>query len=91
MSTYLINQFDNKNSNSLSSSIIVNNIKNLPEILLGSVSCVSFVTFRNTIYICLPNQEEAMAIIRAFLDFQKCRDQKGSKNIFNVLKGSCKF
>lgn len=94
MSIYMLNEFKQKNSGSLSESIPLQKISNLPSIIQGSVGCVLFQGEGRSINICLGSEEKAKNLIEAYKDFLKCR-RGDSLNIFktatiiNILKSSC--
>jgi hypothetical protein len=95
LSTYLINQFDKKDSNTLTNSIGVEKINVLPQIIEGSVSCIGFHTPSQRILMCLDTAEDATNIIKAFQEFSKCRaggSIGGSRNnLIKILETSCMF
>jgi hypothetical protein len=93
LSTYLINQFDKKDSSTLTDSIGVEKITSLPQIIEGSVSCVSFYSSAKKIIMCLNSVEDANNIIKAFQQFSKCRAGGSiggdSNDLIKILEASC--
>ena len=92
LSTYLLNQFDKKDPKALTESIGIEKITDLPHIIYGSVSCVSFNSLERRIIMCLKTDEDARNIIKAFEQFSKCR-AGGSLNgdLIEILQASCMF
>jgi hypothetical protein len=94
LSTYLVNQFEKKDSATLTDSIGVEKISVLPQIIEGSVSCIGFYTNSNQrIIMCLDNEAAAKDIMKAFNQFSKCR-AGGSiggtgGGIIKILETSC--
>ena len=94
ISAYLINQFDTKDTSSLSESIEIDDIDNAPFIIEGSVSCVLFFSSRRDINICLPNRKEAEEILKAFNDLWNCTKKKKKGKINNptdIIDLNCIF
>ena len=93
LSTYLVNQFDKKDSSTLTDSISVDKIAILPSIIEGSVSCVSFYSVYQKIIVCLKTVEEANNVILAFNEFSKCRAGGAiggnTNNLIKILETSC--
>ena len=71
----MFNMFDSAQSGRLSLSILLDNIKMLPWLLPGSMTCIYVNDARNrkTINLCLPNKDRMNEIIKAFSDFTRCR------------------
>ena len=94
ISTYLINQFEKKDSATLTDSIGVEKITTLPQIIQGSVSCIGFYTnSAQHIIMCLDTGAAANDIVKAFQQFSKCR-AGGSiggngAGIMKILETSC--
>lgn len=95
MSTYLINQFEKKDSNTLTKSIGVERIATVPSIIEGTVSCVGFYGLNERIVMCLNNEEEAKHAVEAFKTFSKCRNGASiggnTNDLIKILETSCKF
>merc|ERR1712032_1626221 len=93
MSTYLVNQFEKKDSSSLTNSIGVEKITNLPIIIQGSVNCVAFYSVSNQIIMCLDSVEAAKGVTAAFQQFSKCRAGGSiggnTNNLIKILETSC--
>jgi len=94
ISTYLINQFEKKDSATLTDSIGVEKITTLPQIIQGSVSCIGFYTnSAQHIIMCLDTEAAANDIVKAFQQFSKCR-AGGSiggngAGVLKILESSC--
>ena len=95
ISAYMVNQFEKKDGNTLTVSLSMDKIGNMPSIIPGSVSCVGFLDSNNKqIAICLPDKSTANQVLKAFGDFMKCRMGDNLKDtpaatIKNILKASC--
>lgn len=95
-SLYMINQFAQRDVNTIMNSISMYKLKTTPSIITGSVSCVSFAASSNNITICLPDKDTANQIIEAFNQFMKCRIGDNLKStpaatVQRILKAGCKF
>lgn len=77
MNAYMINLFETKNSTRLLKHISLDEIKESPKILQGSVSCIDFKYTKRSkirnIGICLDNEEHSLNLIKAFNSFFRCR------------------
>merc|ERR1711957_1085024 len=95
LSTYLVNQFEKKDSATLTDSIGVEKITTLPQIIQGSVSCIGFYANSNNqkIIMCLDTAAAAQGLITAFGQFSKCRAGGSiggnTNNIIKILETSC--
>lgn len=97
MSMYTINQFKEKKIFSFEKLVTLAGIQETPEIVKGSVSCVSFQSYYRTIYICMKDEAEANNILDAYSQFMKCRMnnnlkqnyEKPQAKIQNILNRAC--
>merc|ERR1712151_549835 len=93
MSTYLVNQFEKKDSNTLTKSIGVEKIATVPSIIEGSVSCIGFYGLTEKIVMCLNTEQEAKHAVEAFKTFSKCRNGASiggnNNNLIKILETSC--
>ena len=93
LSTYLVNQFEKKDSSTLTTSIGVEKITTLPQIIQGSVSCIGFYSNYQKIIMCLDTEENAKNLIKAFQEFSRCRAGGSiggaSNNLIKILETSC--
>jgi len=96
MSVYMLNEFKKKDSSSLVESISFGKIREIPQIITGSVGCVKFNSeFRKSI-VCLDSEDKANQLINAYKDYQKCRRGEGlsalsTATITTILRDSCKL
>lgn len=94
MSAYMINMFDEKNSNTLKESISMDKMLHKPNILPGSVSCINFQGEDKRIIVCPENMENAEKLLKAYETLMKCRLGDNLANvpaatIKNILSASC--
>ena len=89
ISIYMLNMFESSTSSKLSLSILLDNIRQEPFLLTGSVSCISINDAKNrkTIGLCLPNKDRMNDILKVFRDFFRCRAGDDLKPIpIDVIK-----
>jgi hypothetical protein len=72
MSIYMINLFEQKDSNKLIESISMNKLRNIPSPLTGAPGCINFKGSSKKIGICVENNTLVQELIKANEDFKKC-------------------
>lgn len=96
LSAYVINHFDKKNPDNLRTSILADDITEVPSAVFGAPDCVSFVDNKTMkkIDMCFANPGLAQQIIYAYHTFMKCRMGDSLKKITSleikkIFKSAC--
>jgi hypothetical protein len=95
ISAFMMNLFEKKDTATLLQSTTLDRMVEMPTIIQGSVSCLEFKeNTGKSLYMCLPNKDNANQMIKAFGQLMKCRMGDNLKDapastIKNVLKASC--
>lgn len=93
---YFANYFESKDPKTLKESISLQKLNKLPQIILGTKSCIEISNVEKSFNICLESKEVAEQIIAAFDNYFKCRignnlaaTDENNKGILKILKDSC--
>jgi len=75
LSLYMVNEFAQHDGKTMTNSILIQNIDPMPSKIQGAPTCIDFTDTKNMnrIVMCLPDVGTANSVLKAYVDFMKCR------------------
>jgi len=96
LSVYMVNHFDSNDGKTMRGHLLVENVTDLPDVIMGAPTCLDFLDNKNMkrLVMCLPSQGIAHQIKEAYMSFLKCRmgdnlKALDSKEIKRVFQAAC--